>query len=210
MSVHGAREKEKGGVGAQVFWGPGSHAVLVHQTHQKHKTVRETTSEVKTLSYIDDTVLVGPADDIAEVIQKLPRAIGDTGLSLQPQKTQLWAPQSDQITQHPSLKLMQTQMKDPRGLIILGEALGEDPTDPYPMGNEAFIQDHLRDVTAAVANDLRKIAILPDKLEGDTAGLQVAWARFLKNFTTPGGTSSESPPGGANTRNVRHYCKTPS
>ena len=35
-------------------------------------------------------------------------------------------------------------MKDPRGLIILGEALGEDPTDPYPMGNEAFILDHLK------------------------------------------------------------------
>ena len=29
-----------------------------------HKAVRETTSEVKTLSYVDDTVLVGPADDI--------------------------------------------------------------------------------------------------------------------------------------------------
>ena len=52
----------------------------------------------------------------------------------------------------------------------LGEALGEDPIDPYPMGNEAFIQDHLRDVTQAVANDLRKIAVLPDKLEGETAG----------------------------------------
>ena len=43
------------------------------------KAVRETTSEVKTLSYIDDTVLIGPADDIAEIIQTLPRAIVDTG-----------------------------------------------------------------------------------------------------------------------------------
>ena len=43
-----------------------------------HKAVRETTSEVKTLSYIDDTVLVGPADDIAEILQTLPRAIRDT------------------------------------------------------------------------------------------------------------------------------------
>ena len=77
---------------------------------------------------------------------------------------------------------MQALMKDPRGLIILGEALGEDPTDPYPMGNETFIQDHLRDVTAAVANDLRKIAILPDKLEGDTAGIQVAWALISKTL----------------------------
>ena len=147
-----------------------------------HKLVRETTSEVATLSCIDDAVLVGPADDIADVIQTLPRGIATAGLSLQPQKTQLWAPEGDQITQKPSLKLTQAQMKDPRGLIILGEALGEHPTDPYTMGNETFIQDHPRDVTKAVANDLRKIAILPDKLEGDTAGLQVAWALISKSL----------------------------
>ena len=147
-----------------------------------HKAVRANTSEVKTLSYIDDTVLVGPADDIAEILQTLPRAISGTGLSLQHQKTQLWAPDSDQITHNPNLKHIQVQMKDPRTLIILGEALGEDPTDPYPMGNEAFIQDHLRDVTQAVANDLRKIAILPDKLEGETAGLQVSWALISKTL----------------------------
>ena len=73
-------------------------------------------------------------------------------------------------------------MKDPRGLIILGEALGEDPTDPYPMGNEAFISDHLRDVTQAVITDLDKIAVLPDRLEGETAGLQVAWALISKTL----------------------------
>ena len=137
---------------------------------------------MKTLSYIDDTVLVGPADDIAEILQTLPRAISDTGLSLQPQKTQLWTPDGGQVTQNPSLKHIQAQKKDLRGLIILGEALGEDPTDPYPMGNEAFLQDHLRDVTQTVANDLRKIAVLPDKLEGETAGLQVAWALISKTL----------------------------
>ena len=41
---------------------------------------------------------------------------------------------------------------------------------------------HLRDVTKAVANDLRKIAILPDKLESETAGLQVAWALISKTL----------------------------
>ena len=133
-----------------------------------------------TLSYIDDTVLVGPADDIAQILQDLPRALAGTGLSLQPQKTQLWAPDGDQINQHPHLKHIQPQMKNPRRLIILGEALGEDPTDPYPMGNEAFILNHLRDVTNAVVSDLNKIAVLPDRLEGDTAGLQVAWALISK------------------------------
>ena len=149
-----------------------------------HKAVRQTISEVRTLSYMDDTVLAGPADDIADMIQALPRALEHSGLSLQPQKTQLWAPRSDQITQHPGLRLIHAKMKDPRGLIILGETLGEDPTDPYPLGNETFIQDHLRDVTNSVANDLRKIAVLPDKLEGDTAGFQVAWA-LISNTLPP-------------------------
>ena len=55
------------------------------------------------------------------------------------------------------------------------------------MGNEAFISDHLRDVTQAVITDLDKIAVLPDRLEGETAGLQVAWALISKNLTTQGG-----------------------
>ena len=161
-----------------------------------HKAVRQTTSEVRTLSYIDDSILVGPTDDIADMLQALPRALERTGLSLQPQKTQLWAPQSGQITQQPGLKHIQAKMKAPRGLIILGE----DPTDPYPLGNEAFIQDHLRDVTNFVANDLRKIAVPPDKLEGDTAG-QVSWAVISKTLP-PGGPLTQSPPGGADARNM--------
>ena len=44
-------------------------------TEVLHKAVRATTSEVMTLSYIDDTVLVGPADDIAQILQDLPRAL---------------------------------------------------------------------------------------------------------------------------------------
>ena len=63
--------------------------------------MRRTTSEVTTLSYIDDTTLLGPADDVAQVLQDLPRAVEGTGLSLQPQKTQVWAPQEEQIQQHP-------------------------------------------------------------------------------------------------------------
>ena len=151
-------------------------------TEVLHKAVRRTTSEVKTLSYIDDTTLLGPADEVAQTIQDLPRALEGTGLSLQPNKTQLWAPQEEQILNQPHLKRLRDQMKDPRGLIILGEALGEDPTDPYPMGNEAFIGDHLRDVTQAVITDLDKIAVLPERLEGETAGLQVAWALISKTL----------------------------
>ena len=147
-----------------------------------HKAVRQTTSEVTILSYIDDTTLLGPADEVSQTIQALPRALAGTGLSLQTQKTQVWAPREAQILNHPHLKHLREQMKDPRGLVILGEAMGEDPTDPYPMGNEAFITDHLRDVTQAVKEDLDKIAVLPERLEGETAGLQVAWALISKTL----------------------------
>ena len=71
-------------------------------TEVLHKAVRQTTSEVATLSYIDDTTMLGPADDVAQVIQDLPRALDGTGLSLQPNKTQLWAPQEEQILNHPN------------------------------------------------------------------------------------------------------------
>ena len=75
-----------------------------------------------------------------KLLQDLPRAVEGTGLSLQPQKTQVWAPQEDQIQQHPHLRRLRDQMKDPRGLIILGEALGEDPTDPYSHGQRSIHQ----------------------------------------------------------------------
>ena len=139
--------------------GPPEHiGVFPHHdrshTHT-HKAVRRTTSEVRTLSYSDDTVLVGPADDIANMIQELPRALTSTGLSLHPQKTQFWATQGDQNHTPPRVEnRLQSQDERFRGLIILGEALGEDPTDPYLLGNEAFIQDQTRDVADAVTHAL--------------------------------------------------------
>ena len=70
--------------------------------------------------------------------------------------------------------------------------MGEADNGPHHFGakrwariqqtHTPWAQDHLRDVTKAVANDLRKIAVLPDKLEGDTAGLQVAWALISKTL----------------------------
>ena len=62
---------------------------MTEPTEVIHKAVKETTSEVRTLAYIDDTVLVGPAVDIADMLQALPRALEHTGLNLQPQKAQL-------------------------------------------------------------------------------------------------------------------------
>ena len=101
-------------------------------TEVLHKAVRKTTSEVTALSYIDDTVLVGPADDVAQILQDLPRALAGTGLSLQPQKTQLWAPDGDQILQHPQLRQIQSHMKAP-AVSSFWERLWEKiPRTPIP------------------------------------------------------------------------------
>ena len=101
---------------------------------------------------------------------------------LQPHKTQLWAPPSRADLAPPGAEANASTDEGPPGFHHFGRRHGEGPTDPYPMGNEAFIQDHLRDVAAVVTNDLRKIAVLPDKLEGETAGLQVSWALISKTL----------------------------
>ena len=42
---------------------------------------------VSSVSHIDDTVLLGPPDDVASVLQELPTLLEPTGLRLQPSKT---------------------------------------------------------------------------------------------------------------------------
>ena len=73
--------------------------------------------------------------------------------------------------------------KDPREVSSFSGKLWENnPSDPFPVGEEAFIQDHLRGVTEAITADLQKIATLPDKLQDGQAGLQVAWALLSKTL----------------------------
>ena len=57
-----------------------------------------------------------------------------------------------------------------------------NPSDDFPVGDEAFMEDHLRGAAAVVAADLRKIAILPDKVSEGQAGIQVAWALLAKTL----------------------------
>ena len=151
-------------------------------TETVNTALRQTASEVQALSYVDDTVLIGPADDVNNALSQLPTLLRASGLELQPSKTQVWAPRMNNIMRVPALRRLRGQMTDPRGLVLLGEALGNNPSDPFPVGEEAFIQDHLRGVTEAVAADLRKIAALPDKLDDGQAGLQVAWALLSKTI----------------------------
>ena len=146
------------------------------------QAVRTITSEVQVVSYVDDTILTGPAEEVAQVLQQLPHLLAPSGLELQPAKTQVWAPHSECISHIPSLRELRAKMKDPRGLIIVGEAMGHPAIDSFPVGDEAFVADHLRGIAEVIQADLCKIACLPDKLQSGQAGAQVAWALIAKTL----------------------------
>ena len=109
---------------------------------------------VNSVSYIDDTVLLGSPDDVASVLQELPTLLEPTGLRLQPSKTKIWSPTPGVVASHPQLKGLQTTMSDIRGLTILGEAVGLEPEDAYPVGEEAYITDHLQQVSDRLCRDV--------------------------------------------------------
>ena len=140
------------------------------------------TSEVHVVSYVDDTILTGPAEEITKILQQLPSLLQPSGLELQPAKTQIWAPHSECLRRTPLLRDLRNKMKDPRGLIVVGEALGNPATDSFPVGDEAFVADHLRGVADNILADLRKIGCLPDKLQSGQGGVQVAWALIAKTL----------------------------
>ena len=125
-------------------------------TETVNGALRQLTSEAQALSYVDDAVLIGPADAVSDALLQLPDLRRASGLGLQPTKTQIWAPRlNNNILRIPALRELRSHMKDPRGLILLGEALGNNPSDPFPVGEEAFIQDHLRGVAEAVSVGIR-------------------------------------------------------
>ena len=57
-----------------------------------------------------------------------------------------------------------------------------DPGKGTAKKNVTTICDKRHDNLRQFANDLRKIAVVPDKLEGETAGLQVSWALISKTL----------------------------
>ena len=146
------------------------------------QAVRVITSEVHVVSYVDDAILTGPAVEIAKVLQQLPSLLHPSGLELQPAKTQIWAPHSECLRHTPLLCELHNKMKDPMGLIVVGEALVNPAKDSFLVGDEAFVADHLRGVADIILADLRKIGCLPDKLQFGQAGVQVAWAPIAKTL----------------------------
>ena len=100
-------------------------------TETVNTALQQLISEVQALSYVDDTVLIGPADALSNALAQLPALLRASGLELQLPKTQVWAPRMQNLMRVPALRKLRSQMKDPRGLILLGEALGTTPLTPF-------------------------------------------------------------------------------
>ena len=61
-------------------------------------------------------------------------------------------------------------MVDKRGILVLGEAVSEEPEDAIPIGNEAFVTDHVSNIKQKLLDDLIKLEHLPHKLIKGEAG----------------------------------------
>lgn len=132
-------------------------------------------------SYVDDTVLVGPAPLLEEALDALPAALAPAGLHLRPDKTRIWAPRVENVEGSPAFRRLRDGQADPRGLHILGEAVGEDPVDAYPIGDAA---EHIRQVQDRVTDDLHRFQHFPQKLPTGVGGIQVGLA-FLQQNVPP-------------------------
>ena len=78
---------------------------------------------------------LGLADAVNNVLQQLPSpgtpVHQDTGMGTSP-------------NQYHGYSRSQGTHDRPQGLILLGETLGNNPSDPFLVGEDAFIQDCLR------------------------------------------------------------------
>ena len=98
------------------------------------------------------------------------------GLKLQKAKMQVWSPTETSISNEPPLlRTLQGRMGDTRGILILGETISEEPEDAIPIGNEAFVTEHIENIHRKLRDDLNKLEHLPHKLVKGEAGLQTAW-----------------------------------
>ena len=121
--------------------------------------------------------------DVTQAITEIQTEAATGGLKLQKAKTQVWSPTDTSIENEPLLRTLQGRMGDKRGILILGETVSEEPEDALPIGNEAFVTEHIESIKQKLLDDLKKLEHLPHKLVKGEAGLQTAWG--LLRRTTP-------------------------
>ena len=137
---------------------------------------------VQNVSYIDDTLLLGTADEVAEAHDRLAARLRHTGLELQPTKTKVWAPNMENVVANPGLAHLERQNPSGGGLLIVGEALGAEDEEAQVLGTSRFVHAHLRKMADLVAQDCVRIQHLPEHLVAQEAGMQLGFALLQRTL----------------------------
>ena len=144
--------------------------------------IRSKAPNVAMVAYVDDTVLLGAAPDVTQAVTEIQTEAATGGLKLQKAKTQVWSPTDTSIENEPLLRTLQGRMGVERGILILGETVSEEPEDALPIGNEAFVTEHIESIKQKLLDDLKKLEHLPSKLVKGEAGLQIAWGLLRRTI----------------------------
>ena len=127
--------------GPSIYIGLCHSHVIAHDGHYGH--IRSLAPNVSMAAHVDDTMLLGPAQDVTQAITEIQIEATTGGFKLQKAKTQVWSPTPDYIDNEPLLRALQGRMGDKRGTLILGETVSEEPEDAVPIGSEAFVIEHI-------------------------------------------------------------------
>ena len=78
---------------------------------------RSKAPNVSMVAYVDDTVLLGPARDVAQTISEIQSETAASGLKLQKAKTQVWSPTQTSIDNESLLHTLQGGIGDRKGYL---------------------------------------------------------------------------------------------
>ena len=137
---------------------------------------------VRNVSYIDDTLLMGAANEVADAHDRLAARLRPTGLELQPTETKVWAPDMEHLMADPRLAHLERQNPSGGGLLILGEALGADAEEAQVLGAPLFVHAHLRKIADLIGQDCLKIQHLPEHLVAQEARMQLGFALLQRTL----------------------------
>ena len=137
---------------------------------------------VHNVSHIDDTLLLGAADEVAEAHDRLAARLRPTGSELQPTKTKVWSPNMENVMANQRLAHLERQNPSGGGLLIVGEALGAEDEEAQVLGTSPFVHAHLRKIADLVAQDCVRIQHLPEHLVAQEAGMQLGFALLQRTL----------------------------
>ena len=109
------------------------------------------------VAYVDDTVLLCTAGNVTQAITEIQAETATGGRKLHKAKTQVWSPTQKSIDDEPRLRTLQGKMGDERGILGLGKTVSGEPEDAIPIGNEAFVTDHINSIKQKLLDDLCKL-----------------------------------------------------